>query len=67
MTSTIELCSLRVAQDRGLWKSSDSMRRYQKHGRLTAQLNKLSQEQRTAAGIAAYTIEKLLLDELRKF
>ena len=56
----------REAMDRGFWRSYDSVRRYEKHGRITSQLNKLTTDQRSAANNAVACVEKRLVDALRK-
>ena len=54
-----EVLSLGDAKKRGKWTSDASVRRYEKHARLIAVLNKLSPQQRRDAQTAASRIGKL--------
>ena len=52
---------LPTAKKRGQWSSDTSVRRYEKHGRLIAVLNKLKTDQREAATTAAASIGAKIL------
>ena len=57
--------SKQQVQDRGFWRSTDSVRRYQKHSRLTGQLAKLTDAQQAAAHIAVIVIPDRIIKDLR--
>ena len=56
--------SLSDIQQRGCWKSFDSVRRYAKHGRISKQLNLLSTDQQARAKQASIALPKQLLRAL---
>eukprot|EP00435_Cladocopium_sp_Y103_P021162 s1272_g5.t1 len=56
--------SLPDIQQRGCWKSVDSVRRYAKHGRISRQLNLLSTDQQTRAKQASIALPRQLLNAL---
>jgi hypothetical protein len=58
------LRTLAEVQRRGFWKSADSVRRYEKHSKLLAQLNKLTVPQQRAARAAAASVPGLLQNKL---
>lgn len=55
--------SLQEIQQRGCWACFESVRRYQKHGRISKQLNLLTSTQQSAAKQATLELPRLLLGQ----
>ena len=53
--------SIEDIQRRGRWKSLSSVRRYEKHGRLSAQLSRLTDSQKRVASLASVALPGRLL------
>ena len=53
--------SIENIQRRGRWKSLSSVRRYEKHGRLSAQLRRLTDSQKRVASLASVALPGRLL------